>query len=271
MSALRRAGTGIGRNRRDDADVVDDANVTNVVPEPKAPGPEADAEQGEAQPVAGSPSEQRVWSMPKAPVTRKQADEVRRIALDAGTAAVGVIASITRGLARALRQLSRTIQAVPPTVRLLTVLGVLILLGVVGAIALHNTLGLLCVIVVVPVCSIAVGALGHRWYSELGDQPRQRADHPTARPSTPDLQRSVEYVDKKLTVALNAFGAERQQHAMIALFQAKTAVELTLGTEQDAVSHIDALLSVEGHDARPRIRAGSATKSLRENNSLQAS
>ncbi len=58
---------------------------------------------------------------------------------------------------------------------------------------------------------------------------------------------------------------------MIALFQAKTAVELTLGTEQDAVSHIDALLSVEGHDARPRIRAGSAAKSLRENNSLQAS
>ncbi len=178
MSAIRRAGTGIGRNRRDDADVVDDANVTNVVPEPQASGPEAEQMRAAPDQMPGAQSEQqRVWSMPKAPVTRKQADEVRRIALDAGTAAAGFIAGIARSVARALRQLSRTIEAVPPTVRLLTVLGVLILLGVVGAIALHNTLGLLCVIVVVPVCSIAVGALGHRWYSELGDQPRQRADH----------------------------------------------------------------------------------------------
>lgn len=58
---------------------------------------------------------------------------------------------------------------------------------------------------------------------------------------------------------------------MIALFQAKTAVELTLGTEQDEASHIDALLAVDGHDTRPRIRAGSAPKSLRESNSLAAS
>ncbi len=136
MSAIRRAGTGIGRNRRDDADVVDDANVTNVVPEPQASGPEAEQMRAAPDQMPGAQSEQqRVWSMPKAPVTRKQADEVRRIALDAGTAAAGFIAGIARSVARALRQLSRTIEAVPPTVRLLTVLGVLILLGVVGAIA----------------------------------------------------------------------------------------------------------------------------------------
>ena len=58
---------------------------------------------------------------------------------------------------------------------------------------------------------------------------------------------------------------------MIALFQAKTAVELTLGTEQDTASHVDALLAVDDHDSRPRIRAGSAAKTLRENTSLAAS
>ncbi|MGV0813105.1 hypothetical protein ABQF34_14180 [Mycolicibacterium boenickei] len=219
----------------------------------------------------GVPEQQRVWSMPQPSVTRKQTDELSRIALNAGTAIVGFIAGIARYGARAARHLSRTIEAVPPTMRVLAVTGVLTLLGIVGAIALPNTLGLVCIVVVVPVCSIALGALGHRWYSGLGGQPMPRVESPVAGTSAPDLRRSVEYVDKKLTVALNAFGAERQQHAMIALFQAKTAVELTLGTEQDSASHVDALLSVEAHDARPRIRAGSAAKSLRESNSLAAS
>lgn len=215
------------------------------------------------------PEPQRVWSMPKPAVTRKQADELRRIARDACAAAITFITGIARSGAQALRQLSGAIAAVPPAVRLATVVGVTMLLGVVGAIGLQNSLGLACIVVVVPVCSFALGALAHRWYSGLGVQSVPHVERPGA--TTPELQRSVEYVDKKLTVALNAFGAERQQHAMIALFQAKTAVELTLGTEQDETSHIDALLAVDGHDARPRIRAGSAPKSLRESNSLAAS
>ncbi|WKG01081.1 hypothetical protein [Mycolicibacterium sp. HK-90] len=245
--------------------------MTNVVPAPETSGAEADHVQAEPQPVADAQPQQRVWTMPKPEVTRKKADEIGRAALKAGTTTVGFIGGVARSGARAARQLARTIEAVPPTVRVLTVMGVLILLGIVGAIALSGALGLVCIVVVVPVCSIALGAVGHRWLGGLGGQPMPRSESPAAAPSTPDLQRSVEYVDKKLTVALNAFGAERQQHAMIALFQAKTAVELTLGTEQDAASHIDALLSVDGHDARPRIRAGAAAKSLRESNSLAAS
>ncbi len=220
--------------------------------------------------AAEAPSEQqRVWSMPKHAVTREQADKVGQIARNAATAVIAFVAGIARSGAEALRQLSRAIAAVPPAVRLVTAVGVTMLLGIVGAIALQNSLGLACIVVVVPVCSFALGALAHRWYSGLGVEPAPRVESQGASPT--ELQRSVEYVDKKLAVALNAFGAERQQHAMIALFQAKTAVELTLGTEQDETSHIDALLSVEGHDARPRIRAGSAPKSLRESNSLAAS
>ncbi len=209
--------------------------------------------------------------MPKPEVSRKLADEAGRIALKAATAAGGFIADIARSGALAVGRLSRAIETVPPAVRLLALMGVTMLLGIVGAIAMQNSLGLFCIVVVVPVCSFALGALGHRWYGGLGDQPTARGESPDAGASAPELQRSIEYVDKKLTVALNAFGAERQQHAMIALFQAKTAVELTLGTEQDGASHIDALLSVEDLDPRPRIRAGSAARSLRESNTLAAS
>ncbi|WP_019972877.1 hypothetical protein [Mycobacterium sp. 141] len=235
-----------------------DTNVTNVVPAPEPVGPEADEARDEPGAVPGSQSQQRVWSMPKPAVTRKQVDEVGRIAVKAGTAIVGFITELARRGARAVRQLCRAIEAVPPTVRLLTTSGVLMLLGMVGAISLHNSVGLSCIIVVVPVCSAILGALGHRWYSGLDGQPAPRAEGPAAAAVMSDLQRSVEYVDNKLTVALNAFGAERQQHAMIALFQAKTAVELTLGTEQDTTSRLDVLLPAGIHDARPRIRAGSA-------------
>ncbi|QRY50191.1 hypothetical protein JVX95_22125 [Mycolicibacterium septicum] len=250
--------------------MVVDANVTNVVPVPETSEPKSDEVQGEPQTAAEAPSEQqRVWSMPKPAVTREQADKVGQVARTAATAVIGFVAGIARSGGHALRQLSNAIAAVPPAVRLVTVVVVTMLLGIVGAIALPNSLGLACIVVVVPVCSFALGALAHRWYSGLGVEAWPRVESQGA--SAPELQRSVEYVDKKLAVALNAFGAERQQHAMIALFQAKTAVELTLGTEQDEASHVDALLSLEGHDARPRIRAGSAPKSLRESNSLAAS
>lgn len=207
--------------------------------------------------------------MPAPTPTRTPADEVGRIALNAGTAVVGFIAGAARAVAHTAKQLSQTIAAVPPTVRRLAVAGALVLLGIVGAIALPKTLGLVCIVVVVPVCSITLGALGHRWYTGVGTAPATQVESPAAA-SASDLHRSVEYVDKKLTVALNAFGAERQQHAIIALFQAKTAVELTLGTEQDSGAPLDALLS-DAHNVRPRIRVGAAAASLREGNSLAAS
>ncbi|OBB29259.1 hypothetical protein A5792_20015 [Mycolicibacterium peregrinum] len=250
--------------------MVDDANVTNAVPEPPTSTPDADEVRTETETVAGAPTPQpRAWTMPKSPVTREQADEVGRIARKAVTAIMGFIAGLARYVARTVRQLALAIDAVPPAVRVLALMGIFTLLGIVGAIALEGTVALVCIVVVIPLCSTSLGVLGHRWYSGLGTQSVPRAAVPAAPAPVADLQRSIEYVDKKLTLALNAFGAERQQHAMIALFQAKTAVELTLGTEQDTA--FDALLAVDDHDARPRIRAGSASKSLRENTSLAAS
>jgi hypothetical protein len=200
--------------------VADDANVTEAVP---AAEPAGEPQTGQAR--------RRVWSMPTSPVTRQHIDEAGRLAVKAG--------------AGAARQLARAVEGVPPRLRTITSVAVVMLLGIVGAIALPRAVAVACIVVVVPVCAFGLGALAHRWYGA------------PAEPVTSDLARSVEYVDKKLTFALNAFGAERHQHAMIALFQAKTAVDLTLGTEQDPASQLDALLSIDEHSARPRIRAGS--------------
>ena len=234
--------------------------------------PDADEPHVEADTAPGPQAQDRAWSIPKPAVTREQADKAGRIALEAGKGGARFIMGAAQSGGRAMRHLTRAIAAVPPALRLLSLAGVVMLLGIVGAISLHNSFGLACVVVVIPVCSIALGALGHRWYIGLGGQREQRVESPAANATFSDLQRSVEYVDNKLTFALNAFGTERHQPAMIALFQAKTAVELTLGTEQDPGSRIDALLSVDDHSVRPRIRDGSSLKSsLREGHSLAAS
>lgn len=260
----------------------DDTNVTSVDPTPEVPvEPPAAAKTDEPQPVEPPvhpevaptpPAVKRTWSAPKAPLTRKQADEIGRIARKAAISITHSVASAGRYGARIVRQLWCAIEAVPPTLQLFSVAGIVMLLGLVGSIALHNSLGLICTIVVIPVCSITLGALGHRWYSGLGNQRTQQTDSGATEPPTSDLQRSVEYVDKKLAVALTSFGTERHQQALIALFQAKTAVELTLGTEQDSTSYVDVSLPADHHTLRPRIRVGSVAKSqLRESNSLAAS
>ncbi|MGU3500849.1 hypothetical protein [Mycobacterium sp. C31M] len=205
----------------------------------------------------------REWSMPKNPVTRRHVDAAGRVALGAGTALAKLCAAIGRGIARIGRVLLAGIETVPPALRNLALVAVLMLLGIVGALAGGQALALMCTVVVVPVCAIMLGALGHRWFAA------GRPAHSAEAVSDSELQRSVEYIDKKLTLALNAFGAERNQSAMIALFQAKTAIELTLGTEQDTAP-VESLLAIDDHTARPRIRAG-AKSALRDSNSLAAS
>src|SRR5262249_44020029 len=101
-------------------------------------------------------------------------------------------AAAARHGAHAVRQIWRVIEAVPSAVQLFVAAGVLMLLGVVGAITLHTTLGLVCTVVVIPVGAGIIGALGHRWYSGLGTASAQRA--PELEPRTSDLQRSVQYV-----------------------------------------------------------------------------
>lgn len=168
----------------------------------------------------------------------------------AGAIAAG-IAGIARRGAAALRWIWRILETVPPSVRGFGLAAVVMLLGIVGAITDHNTFGLVCIVVVIPVCASILGALAQRWYSGSGG-----------------AQSPIRYVDNKLALALTALGTERDQQAMVALFQAKTAAELTLGTEQESPS-CDVALRADDYALSPRVRAGSnATSPLPEGNSL---
>lgn len=259
----------IERPPGDDTDVVADTNVINVNSSPEAADPRPDAP-GAAEAAAPAPEQaaaQRAWSMPKAPVSRQQVDAFgRTVAKGTVTTASAVgtaVTAIARCVVRVAAQVWRAIDAVPAALRLLAVLAVLTLFGVVGSIAAAGALGLVCSVVVVPVCSIALGALGHRWFTRNPVEPAATES---------DLSRSVVYVDKKLTLALNSLGSERHQQAVIALFQAKTAVELALGTEQDEADRDNAPVQVDAYRLRPRIQAGPGSKTaMSESNSLAAS
>ena len=232
----------------------------------------ADAKTTEQQPRPGARQPSRQWSLPKNPVTRHHVDSAGRLARGVGTALFTATRAIAAYCADLVRMTGRAVGSVPAALRAMAVLTILMLLGIVGSIAWQGTAGLLCSVVVIPLCAIALGALGHRRYGNGHSQADHTAQTAAAAPvaSAKDLQRAVDYVDHKLTLALNSFGAERQQAAMIALFQAKTALELTLGTEQTETTPIDALLLADESAARPRIRAGAKT-ALRESSSLAAS
>ncbi|RDH77220.1 hypothetical protein DVS77_17550 [Mycolicibacterium moriokaense] len=209
--------------------------------------------------------------MPKPPVTRERADEVGRIVVKVITGIGRALRAAAGWAADAIKTAWRMVGAVPPAVRLLVVAGVLMLVGVVGAIALPGVTGLISAVVVVPVSSITVGVVGHRLYSGLAERHVAPTSVGRAAVGAPELQRSVEYVDNKLAMALNSLGTDQHQQAVIALFQAKTAVELTLGTEQQATAPAGGQLLGE-HDLRPRIQAGSTSKpTMRQANSLAAS
>lgn len=210
--------------------------------------------------------------MPKSPVTRKHIDDLGRAALTIAGSLARFAANTARSGAHTTRRMWRALAAVPPAARLLFVAGPLMLFGIAGALALDNTLALLCTVVVVPVCAGILGALGYRWFIGLGIDTAGQTPSRPAQPADSDLQRSVQYVDRKLALALTSFGTEHHQQAVIALFQAKTAVELTLGTEQDLASYADMTLRPDDYGLRPRIRAGSgSTSAPRESNSLAAS
>ena len=262
----RRASARFPGNWGDDTNVVADADVKpEQVAVEALDAPPSDSDPG---PATLKP---RAWSMPKPLVTREQADEVGRTVVNAGVGIARLVRSLAGSCVRALRHVWRAIEAVPPAVRSLFAATLFMLLGVAGSIALHNGVGLICAIVVVPVCSVTLGVLGHRWYSGLGDR-QVHTDAGETKAGRPELQRSVQYVDNKLALALSSLGTERHQQAVIALFQAKTAVELALGTELQAAGHTVTDLLTDDQDRRPRIQAGDGTKQpMQQTNSLAAS
>ncbi len=63
-----------------------------------------------------------------------------------------------------------------------------------------------------------------------------------------------------LTTALTSFGTEHHQQAVIALFQAKTAVELTLGTEDDPTNYADLTLRPDDYGLRRALASNGCSR-----------
>lgn len=253
--------------------------------QPAAPAPaEPATEEAPNQPgvaLVASPAPPR-WRMPSPPkslvtreklVTREQVDAFGRAAAMVGASLVRFVASMARGLGRLIGWGWHTVEQAPPAVRLLFIVGVLTLVSIAGSVALDDSLGLTCAVVFVPLCAVTLGAIGHRWYSGLNAELARREADQAASHATSELKRSVLYLDNKLAFALNSLDTDQHQQAVIALFQAKTAIELALGTEQPATaSQPEGLPAIADHNNRPRIQAASASTSLlRENNSQVAS
>ncbi len=262
---------------RHDTQVTPEADVTDEVPadptpDEASPIPTAAPDSGApSTPRSEDPATERPSGSARNPlVTRAQAELLVRSAATALGAVGRAIAGVARFAAGAIRTFWRTLHVVPPAVRGAAVAAMLMHLGVVGAISMRNPLGLVCIVVVIPVCASILGALGHRGLvgSRTAVQPHAMG---SADASTAALQRSVHYVDNKLALALTSMGTDHHQQAVVALLQAKTAVELTLGTEQDSPNY-DVALRADDYALNPRSQTRpSVTSAARESNSLAAS
>jgi hypothetical protein len=229
--------------------------VSDVIEDKPTAEPAADE-----QPAgpAESPPEKRRWTMPAVALSPERKQEIGRAATSVGIGLAGALRRVGAGVLSIATFGWRLVRQVSPIFQLLGALALGLMLSIAGSVTLGNALGRTCAIVFVPAFALALGAAVHHWY--LRSTAKSEAEEtPTEAPATLDLQRAVEYVDGKLAFALNALGTDRQQQAVIALIQAKTATELSFGTGEEPVRP----------SQRPRIRVGPVAKaSSRESVSI---
>lgn len=130
-------------------------------------------------------------------------------------------------LGRNLARLS-TVRPSPP--QRLAILGGLVALSILGALAFPgNAFGQACVVVLVPGLSLTVGILGTRWYSGQALSQHAAQAIQIAASSARQLTKSVRYVDDRLTEAQHHLESGDKDGALIEVVRAKTATELSLG------------------------------------------
>ena len=241
-------------DRGTEQSAVDAATINNRAGEPAL---ESEA----ALPAAPPPAPPRVWSTPTVEVARQRTAELGRIAAKTAAMFAAIFANFSQKLAKICVNICagiaafgrQVIKEVPPALQLLGALGLCAILSIFGSVSFDNTLGKSCAIVFVPGFALAFGVVAQRWYQGLGDGRKRRDGLQTAGHGTTEAERSVAYADAKLAFALNAFGTERHQQAVVALIQAKTATELAFGPG----------VADAGYGPRPRIRDGGGSKSSR--------
>ncbi len=123
------------------------------------------------------------------------------------------------------RRTGAAIAGASPTTLTLAALGSLLVLSIIGSLAFQDALGITSAVLLVPILSAAIGAVAVRAVDGARIKPAAGEDART-------VERTLHYVDAKLSTAIGQFGTERHNDAVIALFQAKAVTELCLGSEQ---------------------------------------
>lgn len=242
------------------------------LPEPARAEPDpAAADPAAAYPAAGVGQPPGLpWPPPLAPrspkAARKKIDWQAHFAtwqtrLGNGLTHLGRALSHFGGWLTALgRWLVRLSEVRPSPLQTLAILGGFAVLSVFGALAFpRNAFGQACVIAFVPGLCVALGILGNRWYAKQSlDQHTARATQ-NAIHATAHLQRSVRYVDDRLSAAQSHLENGRNDTGLIEVVRAKTAAELSLGTAEQAARQWE---SVVGQMAAP---VSGSTASARRN------
>jgi len=122
-----------------------------------------------------------------------------------------------------------TVAAASPMTVAQFVLGFLLTVSIIGAVSFDDTLGVAATILFVPVLAAAMGALGMRSFDARRRDRAEREQAQNQEHATANLERTLDYIDAKLTSALDRFGTDRHNDAIVAMFQAKAATELCLG------------------------------------------
>ncbi|HOW93270.1 hypothetical protein [Mycolicibacterium fallax] len=198
-----------------------DAQSPNPAPEGVADDTAA-AQPTPAQPAATPPSATGSTSAPKWAAIRARTPGIGRAMARQAAAASSKFAPLANRAGDAV------IAASPLTLGL-AALSFLLTASIIASVALDNTLGVTAAILFVPALAGALGAAGMR---SIDDRRRSRAAREVAQRdalAAQSLERTLDYVDAKLTRALDRFGTERHSDAVVAMFQAKAATELCLG------------------------------------------
>lgn len=141
-----------------------------------------------------------------------------------------------------------------PITLLLGLLGVLTTLSIVASLTIDGSLGVASAMLFVPTLSAAIGAVGMRCVDERRNRQTRHEDSRHEATQLRNLEHTLDYVDTKLTAALTQFGSDRHGDAVIAMFQAKAATELYLGSDaapQRNPAHSEAITKADSASRYP--------------------
>ena len=196
---------------------------TEHEPEPKA------ADEAPAAPTPSATSAQTT----RAALAAATAQATRTALAASATLAASIASAAPKAAPVAKRWLTHLREFRPSPMMTLAILGGLAGLSVVGGLAFPNSvIGQACAIVLVPGLCIAVGIAASRWYSKHAPDHHSVTAIRTPDYPTPQLDRSVRFVDDRLSAAQVHLQNGHTLGVLIEIVRAKTATELAMGTEQ---------------------------------------